>query len=85
MVRQLASQCLHRSQDPGNNDTGSALDIVVERAVLVPVVLEQPERVLVPKVLELDTEMEKRADSADISVLFFPGCANILAVYLQNS
>ena len=26
-------------------------------------------------------EMEKRADTADISVLFFSGCANILAVY----
>ena len=26
-------------------------------------------------------EMEKCADTADISVLFFSGCANILAVY----
>ena len=30
---------------------------------------------------EQTPEMEKRADTADISVLFFSGCANILAVY----
>ena len=30
------------------------------------------------------TEMEKRADTADISVLFFGGCANFLAVYAQT-
>ena len=30
-------------------------------------------------------EMEKRADTADISVLFFSGCANILAEYAQTS
>ena len=30
------------------------------------------------------TEMEKRADGADASVLFFlRGCANFLAVYVQ--
>ena len=30
------------------------------------------------------TEMEKRADGADASVLFFlHGCANFLAVYVQ--
>ena len=28
-------------------------------------------------------EMEKRADTAVISVLFLSGCANILAVYAQ--
>ena len=28
-------------------------------------------------------EMEKRADTADISVLFFFGCANFLAVHAQ--
>ena len=27
--------------------------------------------------------MEKRADTADISVLFFLGCANFLAVYAR--
>ena len=32
------------------------------------------------------TEMEKRADSADISVLFFSySCANFLAVYAQRN
>ena len=31
------------------------------------------------------SEMEKRADTADISVLFFLACANFLAVYLQIS
>ena len=32
----------------------------------------------------LDAEMEKRADGADASVLFFLlGCANFLAVYAQ--
>ena len=31
------------------------------------------------------SEMEKRADTADISVLFFFGCANILAVNAQTS
>ena len=31
--------------------------------------------------LHLGTEMEKRADTADISVLFFWGCANFLAEY----
>ena len=30
-------------------------------------------------------EMEKRADNADISVLFFGGCANFLAVYAQTN
>ena len=30
-------------------------------------------------------EMEKRADIADISVLFFLGCANLLAVYAQTN
>ena len=29
------------------------------------------------------SEMEKRADIADISVLFLWGCANFLAVYAQ--
>ena len=37
------------------------------------------------KITYSPTEMEKRADTADISVLFFPGCANVLAVYEQNS
>ena len=33
---------------------------------------------------DLETEMEKRADGADASVLFFLlGCANFLAVYVQ--
>ena len=32
-----------------------------------------------------DSEMEKRADTADISVLFFFGCAIFLAVYAQTS
>ena len=32
-----------------------------------------------------EPKMEKREDTADISVLFFPGCANILVVYAQNS
>ena len=31
------------------------------------------------------SEMEKRADTADISVLFFSGCANFLAVYAQTN
>ena len=35
--------------------------------------------------LLFDTEMEKRADNADISVLFFGGCANFLAVYAQTN
>ena len=29
-------------------------------------------------------EMEKRADTGDISVLFFLSCANFLAVYAQT-
>ena len=29
--------------------------------------------------------MEKRADTADISVLFLFGCANILAVYVRRA
>ena len=33
----------------------------------------------------LIAEMEKRADNADISVLFFGGCANFLAVYAQTN
>ena len=33
----------------------------------------------------LPSEMEKRADNADISVLFFGGCANFLAVYAQTN
>ena len=32
-----------------------------------------------------NSEMEKRADTADISVLFFFGCAIFLAVYAQTS
>ena len=33
-----------------------------------------------------DSEMEKRADGGDASVLFFPlGCANFLAVHVQIS
>ena len=31
------------------------------------------------------SEMEKHADTADISVLFFFGCANFLAVHAQIS
>ena len=34
---------------------------------------------------KLKSEMEKRADTADISVLFFSGCANFLAVYAQTN
>ena len=38
------------------------------------------------RVEKLKAEMEKRADSADISVLFFfLSCANFLAVYAQTS
>ena len=33
----------------------------------------------------LPSEMEKRADNADISVLFLGGCANFLAVYAQTN
>ena len=32
-----------------------------------------------------EAEMEKRADTADISVLFFSDCANFLAVYAQTN
>ena len=35
--------------------------------------------------INVQTEMEKRADNADISVLFFGGCANFLAVYAQTN
>ena len=38
-----------------------------------------------PKKHHLQSEMEKRADNADISVLFFGGCANFLAVYAQTN
>ena len=34
---------------------------------------------------DYNAEMEKRADTADISVLFFSVCANILAVYAQTN
>ena len=34
--------------------------------------------------LVLEAEMEKRADTADISVLFFLGCAIFVAVYAQK-
>ena len=33
---------------------------------------------------KLPAEVEKRADTADISVLFFLGCANLLAVHAQT-
>ena len=35
--------------------------------------------------LVLEAEMEKRADTADISVLFFLDRANFLAVYAQTN
>ncbi len=39
---------------------------------------------MVIKVMALSAEMEKHADGADASVLFFLlGCANFLAVYAQ--
>ena len=34
---------------------------------------------------EVHPEMEKRADTADISVLFLFGCADILAVYVRRA
>ena len=37
------------------------------------------------QIVEHQPEIEKRADTADISVLFLSGCANILAVYAQMS
>ena len=36
-----------------------------------------------PRQSQVQPEMEKRSDTADISVLFFFGCSNILAVYVQ--
>ena len=47
-----------------------------------------PEKILKANksVSRVNSEMEKRADTADASVLFFPlGCANFLAVYAQTS
>ena len=38
----------------GQGDTGGSLDVIVEGAVLVPVLLQEPESVLVAEILELD-------------------------------
>ena len=37
-----------------------------------------------PHLDHLQAEMEKRADTADISVLFYLGCANFLPVHAQT-
>ena len=54
MVRQLGISGLQGGQDTGHRHGGSALDVVVEGAVGVAVLLEEPEGVLVAKVLKLD-------------------------------
>ena len=54
MVRQLGISGLEGGQDTGYRHGGSALDVVVEGAVGVAVLFQQPEGVVVTKVLKLD-------------------------------
>ena len=50
----------------------------------VTVVPEHSHDIQLFQVINISAEMEKRADGADASVLFFLlGCANFLAVYVQ--
>jgi len=53
----LAQFCLgdaQRGEESSDGDRGSALDVVVEGAILVAVFLEEAEGVVVAEVLELD-------------------------------
>ena len=54
MVGQLGVGGLERRQHARHRHAGRALDVVVEGAVLVAVLLQEPERVLVAEVLELN-------------------------------
>ena len=54
MVGQLGVGGLERGEHPGTRHAGRALDVVIEGAVLVAVLLQEPEGVVVAEVLELD-------------------------------
>ena len=53
MVGELGFGDAQRGQQAGHGDAGRALDVVVERAVLVAVLFQEAERVVVAKVLKL--------------------------------
>ena len=53
MVGQPGVEFPHGGQQPGHGHRRRALDVVVERAVLVAVLLQEAERVVVAEVLEL--------------------------------
>ena len=64
-VERLAGDA-QRRVDAGERDRGGALDVVVERADAVAVLLQQAERVVVGEVLELDDDAgEDRARRGD--------------------
>ena len=52
--RKRAAGDAQRREDAGQRDRRGALDVVVEGADAVAVLLQQPERVVVGEVLELD-------------------------------
>ena len=54
VVAELGVGGLQGGEDTGHDHGGRALDVVVEGAVGVAVLLEEPEGVLVAKVLKLD-------------------------------
>lgn len=60
VVRELGVGGLERGQDAGDGDGGRALDVVVEGAVAVAVLLQEAERVVVAEVLELYQAVLKR-------------------------
>ena len=54
MIGQLGVGGLECGQDSCHSDRGRSLDVVIEGAVLVAVLLQKTEGVVVPKVLELN-------------------------------
>ena len=54
VVSQLPPAGPESGQDASQGHAGRALDVVIEGAVLVAVLLQEPERVLVAEILELD-------------------------------
>ena len=62
MILKFRSCSLHGSQHPRHHHAGSALDVVVEGAILFSVVFKETESVLVPKILKLDEGLLAKSD-----------------------
>lgn len=57
VVRELGIRKSSRRQQTGDSHTGGALNVVIEGAILVSILVQETERVVVAKILKLDEDV----------------------------